>query len=197
MKINYHKNPLYTTVDLDEHNKKEMWLKIKLEQMEELLFDIHFNLQEGKHFDLESARKSADPEYYCTDEKSDIDKRCDQLLEHYITELQGNHVGDCTCVACSCSKCHAEYLLGIDTIPGLGKHAANKFGGAFGKNNEKSIDEAIAYLANYEINPAHYTSEAWKKLGGYEQYVPRWMADAKLAHDWLVNYKNEHFKDEN
>jgi hypothetical protein len=197
MKITYHKNPLYSTVELDEQDKKELWLKIKLEEMEERLFDVHFNLQEGEHFDLESARNSADPEYYCTDEKSPIDKRCDQLLEHYITELQSSHCGDCTCVACSCSKCHAESLLGINTTPGLEKHAASKINGAFGKDNVKSIDEAIDYLANYEINPDHYTSEAWKKLGGHEQYVPRWMAEAKFAHDWLVNYKNEHFKDSN
>jgi hypothetical protein len=146
---------------------------------------------------LEAARKSADPQYYCTDEKSDIDKRCDQLLEHYVTELQGHHVGDCTCVACSCSKCHAESLLGINTISGLGKHPANSINGAFGKDNQKSIDEAIDYLANYKIDPANYTGEAWKKLGGYEQFVPRWLAETKHAHDWLVNYKNEHFKEQN
>jgi len=197
MKITYNKNPLCTTIELDEHDKQLLWQKIKLEELEDLLFDVYFHLQDGKYFDLDAAKKSADPEYYCTEDKSPIDKRCDQLLEHYIVELQGNHVGDCTCVACSCSKCHAESLLGIDTIPGLGKHAASKINGAFGKNNEKSIDDVIHYLANYEINPANFTDEAWQKLGGYEQYVPRWMAEAKLAHDWLVNYKNEHFKDSN
>lgn len=31
-------------------------------------------------------------------------------------------------------------------------------------------------------------------MGGYEQYIPRWEAETKAAHAWLINYKNEHFK---
>lgn len=193
MKITYNKNPLYTTIDLDEHEKKELWYKIKINEMEELLSCASFYLGEDKYFDLERARSEVDPDYYCTDEKSPLDKRCDTLLEHYLADLQACHVGDCTCVACSCSKCQAEVLLGIDTMPGLGKHSARKIDGAFGKDNEKTIEEAIDSLANYQINPEDFTGEAWKKLGGYEQYVPRWTAEAKHAHDWLVKYKNEHF----
>ena len=30
----------------------------------------------------------------------------------------------------------------------------------------------------------------------FDKHLPRWTAEAKLAHDWLVNYKNTHFKDE-
>lgn len=197
MKITYNKNPLFTTIDLDENDKKELWYKIKVAELEELLSSTHFYLEEGKYFNLERARKEADPEYYCTDEKSPLDKRCDELLEHYVSELQSRHIGDCTCLACSCSKCHAESLVGIDTIPGLGKHSAHKIDGAFGKHNEKTIDEAIDSLANYDPKPSDPNSDGWKKLGGYEQYIPRWKAEAKNAHDWLVNYKNEHFKDTN
>ncbi len=194
MKITYNKNPLYTTIELDEHEKKELWYKIKVEQLEELIFGAHFHLKEGKYFDLEKARKEVDPEYYCTDEKSPLDKRCDELLAYYLDDLQSCHVGDCTCVPCSCSKCHAESLLGIDTIPGLGKHSAYKVDAAFGKDNERSIEEAIAYLANYEPAPPS-DPKTWEKVGGYEQHIPRWKAEAKVAHDWLVNYKNTHFSE--
>jgi hypothetical protein len=193
MKINYNKNPLFTTIDLNETEKKELWYKIKIAEMEELLFSAAFALKEGQYFDLEEARRSVDMDYYCTDEKSPLDERCDILLEHFLGELQSRHVGDCTCVACSCSKCHAESFLDINTMKGLGKHSANKIDGAFGKDNEKTIDEAIASLANYEINPDNFKDPAWEKLGGYEQYIPRWKAEAVAAHDWLVKYKNEHF----
>ena len=55
------------------------------------------------------------------------------------------------------------------------------------------MDEAINSLSKFEINPEDYKSESWKKLGGYEQYIPRWEAETKLAHYWLVKYKNECF----
>ena len=191
MKITYNKNPLLTTVELDENEKKELWYKIKIQEMEEILFSAHFYLEE-KYFDLKRAKDDLDPDYYCNEEdnkKSKLDERCDMLLETFLSELQSNHIGDCTCVACSCMKCHAEGLLGIDTIKGLGKHTAHKINAAFGINNEKNIDEAIEYLANYDPKPKDPESDAWKKMGGYEQYVPRWKEEAKLAHDWLVNYK--------
>ena len=128
MKITYNKNPLFTTVELDENEKKELWYKIKIQEMEEILFSAHFYLEE-KYFDLKRAKDDLDPDYYCNEEdnkKSKLDERCDMLLETFLSELQSNHIGDCTCVACSCMKCHAEGLLGIDTIKGLGKHTAHK-----------------------------------------------------------------------
>ena len=33
MKITYNKNPLLTTVELDENEKKELWYKIKIQEM--------------------------------------------------------------------------------------------------------------------------------------------------------------------
>ncbi len=188
MKITYNKNPLYTTIELDEQEKKDFWNQIKIREMEDLLFDVHFHLEEGEYFDIEKARKAVNPDYYLTDEKSPLEKRCDMLLETYLEELQSFHIGDCTCVAWSCMKCHAESILGIDTIKGLPKHSAYKINSAFGEKNSKTIEEAIEYLANYE------PTATWE---GWEQHVPRWKAEAKVAHDWLVNYKNEHFNSQN
>lgn len=193
MKINYNKNPLYTTISLDEHEKKELWYQIKLEDFENRLFNAYFYLNKDKFFDIEKAKREVDPDYYCTDEKSPIDKRCDELLQHYLDELQSNHIGDCICVPCSCSKCHVESLLHIDTIQGLGKHAAHKINEAFGKNNEKTIDEALDYLKNYDPTPLDPESESWKKMGGYEQYMPRWKQEAKVAYEWLLSYRDKHF----
>jgi hypothetical protein len=186
MKIIYNKNPLRTTVELDEIEKKEFWYKIKINEMTNLLYEAHFFLEEN----LEKVKKAVDPEYYSS-ENNELDKRCDLLLEQYLNDLQDIHVGDCTCVAMSCSKCHAESILGIDTIPGLKKHSSYKIDGAFGKNNEKTIEEAIESLKNYKVNIEN--PKEWDRLGGYEQYIPRWMEEAKDAHDWLVDYKNRHF----
>lgn len=188
MKITYNKNPLYTTIELDEQERKEFWYKIKLQEMENLLFEAHFNLEDGKYFNLNSARDAVDPSYYTVEEdveKSKLDEHCDMLLNYYLESLQSCHVGDCTCVPCSCSKCHAESILGIDTIKGLGKHSAYKIDNAFGKGNEKSIDEAIESLANYD------PKANWE---GWEAHAPRWNAEAKAAHEWLVAYKSKYFK---
>lgn len=195
MKITYNKNPLYTTIHLDENEKKELWYKIKIAEMEELLSSADFYLNESKYFDLEKAREELDTDYYSTNnnEKSNLDTRCDMLLDYYLKSLDSFHVGDCTCVACSCSKCHAESILGIDTIPGVGKHTLYKINNAFGKDNSKTIEEAISSLEKFEINPQNYQTENWKKIGGYEQYVPRWEAENKVAYEWLIQYKQRHF----
>lgn len=195
MKITYNKNPLWTTVELNETEQKELWYKVKIKEMEELLFEAYFNLRDGKHYDLDKARKAVEPDYYMTGEEGDennIDKRCDEMVQWYVSELKGNHVGDCTCVACSCLKCHAEDLIGINTIKGLGKHSAYKIQAAFGKNNEKTIDEALDYLKKY--NPQK--GAGWERFSqaDFDQYVPRWKSEARHAYDWLLNYKNEHFK---
>lgn len=193
MKITYNKNPLLTTVELDEHEKKELWYRIKIKEMEELLYSAHFHLQEGKFYDVNRAKESVKADYYCTDDKSDLDKRCDELFGYFIEELMGKHAGDCTCIACTCDKCYAESLLGIDTIKGLGKHSASKIDAAFGINNEKTLDEAIESLAHYE--PVR--SASWEKYpqADFDKHVSRWKQEAKVAHAWLVQYKADHFPD--
>ncbi len=192
MKITYNKNPLWTTIELDESEKKELWYKIKIKEMEELLFDAHFHLEEGNYYDLNQARKAVDPDYYITGNDGDenkIDKRCDEILNYYLSELQSNHVGDCTCVPCSCLKCHAEDLIGIHTTQGLSKHSAHKINVAFGNNNEKTIDEALDYLKNY--NPTK--GLGWEKFSqeDFDKHIPRWKSEAKNAYDWLLKYKLE------
>jgi len=213
MKITYNKNPLKTTVELDDHEKEVFRLKIKVKELEEDLSSASIYLDpknaswvmnstprrpQGHTLEtlIEEVRKDYLDMDYMFGEKGEehsLDKRVDMLLEHYLEELMGWHVGDCTCVPCSCSKCHAESILGIDTIKGLGKHSAYKVDSAFGKDNEKTIDEALESLRNYDPKP---TGPGWDKLGGYEQYVPRWKAEAASAYEWLLNYRNTHFKEQ-
>jgi hypothetical protein len=201
LKITWNKNPLFTTIELDDHEKQIFWYKIKVKEMENYMFSAHFHLEEGQYYDLSRARKSLDPEFFLSaetdqEERSGLDKRVDELLEMYLNDFMGSHCGDCTCVPMSCTKCHGESILGIDTIKGISKHSLHKIEGAFGKNNERSINEAIAQLENYGEKllegPSKDDDPVWKKVGGWSAHVPRWTAEAKHAQEWLVNYRAEH-----
>jgi len=87
----------------------------------------------------------------------------------FVTALRDAHIGDCTCVPCSCLKCHAEGYLGIDTIPGLANYLAYKVNVAFGRDNERSLDEAIVALEPQ--------SSLWDS------------AEIRQAQEWLIGYR--------
>lgn len=196
MKITYHQNPLHTTVELDEFEKREFWYKLMINELRDLVQGAAFNLQEGEYFDLAEARKEVDTKYLYDETgnskgKSGIDQRVDELQKSFLGELQGQHCGDCICFPCTCSKCWAESILGIDTIPGLHKHEASHLLGAFGKENERTIHDAIEYLRNREWQEP----EDWKKKhpGLWASALPRWKQENEAALQWLEEYRDEHF----
>lgn len=186
MKIIYNQNPLNTVVELDDHEKKELWYKIKIDELEEKIQISKFHLTNDKYYNLEEAKSYLEIE--------NIDKRCDQLLLCYIEELAAPHCGDCVCFPCACAKCYAESLLGIDTIKGLSKHSANKIEVAFAKNT-KDIDSVIEYLNNYEPI-LEYNPKIWISKENYEKHIPRWKGEAKQAAEWLLNYKQTYLMTE-
>lgn len=188
MKINYEHNPLNTTIELDEHEKRDFFNKIKINELENLLSDAYFSLKDNN---IEKAKKVLKIDYFISDDKSDLDKRCEVILDHYLNALNSSHSGDCTCQSYSCDKCHAESLLDINTIDGLGKHEAYQINNAFKDKN--NIDEAIITLENYQP----LKTGVWEKYYSDEQfsnYANRWKKEAKIAHDWLVKYKREHLE---
>lgn len=206
MKITYTPNPLETIVELDETEIEMLRLKIKIEQYEERMFSAHWNLTRTPEYlaglprmkTVEEARaealKDLDPSYWCDGEPTKLDARVDELLQHYLEELKGMHIGDCTCVPCSCSKCHAESVLGIDTLkPFPGKHELHHIQSVFSRWNpetkehnkpEVSLDEALEKLRTYK--PAG----TWD---GWEAHIDRWTQEAKRAYEYLLNYRNTHF----
>lgn len=198
MKITYAQNPLRTTIDLDEHEKRELWHKIKYEEIEEnILYRAYFYLTQEDYFNLEEAKKILDPDYYLTDnnQKSNLDQRVDELFDYYIQSLSDTHGGDCICDPCSCEKCHAESLLGVDTISGLGKHEASNISSAFwrGKDQpERTLDEVIANMEK-PYNPVK--GPEWKDFTDeqFQFHVPRWKSEHENALVWLKNYRNKHF----
>lgn len=212
MKITYTPNPLETIVELEPHEVELFRLKLKLEIYEDKMLNAHtaitdrqkemgslkaLSLEEG----VAEAVRELDPDEWCTDKKSKVDERVDELLQHYLEELKSNHAGDCTCFAMSCSKCYAEQLLGINTLkPFPGKHALHKIASAFSRWNQAtqqhdgpkvSLDEAIEKLRTY--NPVK--GPAWQKFSqaAFDEYVPKWKAEAQVAYEYLINYRNTHF----
>lgn len=208
MKITYTPNPLDTIVELDEHEVELFRLKLKLEIYEDKMFSAHYALTDSIHdrgplkaVPLEQAVAEAvrelDPNKWCADEKRKVDERVEQLLNHHLAELKGSHLGDCVCFAMSCSKCHAESLLGIDTLkPFPGKHAMHHIQQAFSRYNpetkqhdgpEVSLEEALEKLRTYK---PHAT---W---AGWEAHTERWSKEAAQAYKFLLNYRNTHFPNE-
>lgn len=188
MQIRWAPNPLKTIVELDEADKLLLREKLKTEELEENLCRVSLAKT------LEEARQAADFEYICGDKDyggKSFEVRLDERLAYYITDMLGEHDGDCVCVACSCGKCHAERLLGINTIRGLGKHEATKIGWAFmGDAGERTIDEAIERLRNYRPEYKfipNWPEEEWRK------HVPRWIEEARRALTWLEAYRAIHF----
>ena len=165
MKIVYTENPLCTRVELDVHEAKNFWYLIKLAEMEELLFDAHFHMQDDRWHNMDTARSAVDPDYYMNDEDdkpTKLDQRVKTLHDYYMADLACSHGGDCTCVPASCSKCHAESMLGIDTIPGMGKHMGSYIFGLFGKPEVTTCAQAIAFMqATENLSDTGKRALAW------------------------------------
>lgn len=223
MKITYTPNPLRTIIELDDHEKEVFKLKLKIEQLEEDIFAAAYELDpKNANWTMSSSHRHPngrtqeeliagvlsdhlDTSYLYSEGEykgRGLDARVDELFGYYVDDLRGSHAGDCTCVACSCTKCHAEGMLGIDTIKGLEKHAAHKIQAAFDYREgdewkTRSLDEVLEILRTYEPGkPSPESEAAWAKAGGWEQHVPRWTKEAKAAYEWLLNYRNEHFPKE-
>lgn len=217
MKIEYAPNPLYTKVILDEHEQEIFKWKIRLKEYEEMVYSAYHTLTHHDWWNsliakngeakpvrtlqdtIDEAVKELHPDYWMDEEdgkQTKMEERVEMLFKLHMDDLVGYHVGDCTCVPCSCSKCWAENLLGIDTIKGLGKHEASKINSAFGRQNEKTLDEVIASLEDYEPKPfeANPAFKNWTKED-HDKHIPRWREEGKRAHIWLINYRNTHFKD--
>lgn len=206
MKITCTPNPLNTIIELDDHEKEVFKLKLRIEAYEDMLFSAHWSLTRSAEYlaglprpkTIEEARAAAieelDPEYWCA-ENNKLDARVEELLQHYIEELKSNHVGDCTCCPASCSKCHAESMIGINTIKGLGKHSAHKIESVFSRWNpetqqhdrpEVSLVQALEKLRTFQ------PKATWE---GWEAHAERWAKEANAAYEWLKAYQEQHFPD--
>jgi hypothetical protein len=191
MKINWHQNPLKTTVDLDESDKQKLLLCIQNEEYSNILCELDLCLAGKIKKEVEPTIEEIHNQISKWGEICNM-KTDDEEVQYLVDALQYSHGGDCTCWPASCEKCHAEEALGIDTIKGLGKHPANKIMNAFGEKGDRTIDEAIESLEKpYEYEARH---KSWEKYSreDYEKNFPRWQAEKDAAIVWLRKYKEEH-----
>lgn len=180
MQIIWQPNPLKTIITLDEGEKRELWLRLKIESLEEMMGSADMDLDDkwratsGKMNTLEeavaAARRSLDIRYVYGEAEHDgktFDTWLSELCETHLESLSGEHHGDCICACSTCFKCRAEDMLGIDTIAGLGKYDAPDIRGAFATVATglpgRSIDDALETLSQ----------------------KPK----ARAAYEWLANYK--------
>lgn len=191
MKIIWNQNPLMSAVEVDEQDKRTLLLAIQNEEYVEILCSLDMWM-DGK------IKKDTPPTI--EDIKGQVSKWgeiCNMDIDHedvqrMVDYLQSSHGGDCTCWPATCPKCMAESYLGIDTIKGLGKHEASNIMSAFGKDGDRTIDEAIdALKIPYKYENRH---KAWDKYPReeYEKHIPRWEAERARAIEWLEKYKQEH-----
>lgn len=152
MRIIYTQNPLRSYFDMSELDKAEFKQK---------LYAWHTDEWEENH---EEATKWTEHQY-----------------PYFIEALTSGelHWGDCTKVACSCTKCHAEDILGVSTVEGIKNF--HYIAGAFGKDS--TLDEAIEKLSQ----DAEY-NEDWHKL-----HIERWDKERKAALESLIWYKEKYF----
>ncbi len=186
MKVNWHEHPFLTTVELDDRDKEHLLLAYQRDRYEDILFDIEIQIDNGS--DINSIKKKLSS--YADICNLVVDS---EIIQNFIDELNYPHMGDCTCDAISCIRCKVEDMVGIDTLKGLGPHAARKVKAAYGGDTSgkanRTITEAIECL---EKVPDYTRPDTWPKDMEYDAYIPKWENDRHAALKWLKQYKQEH-----
>lgn len=182
MKIHWHENPFLTIVELDDRDKEHLLLTYQRDQYEDILFDIEYYI-DNEH-DINYIKKKLSR--YADICNLVVDS---EIIQNLIDELNYPHTGDCTCDSISCIRCKVEDMVGIDTIKGLGPHAARRVKAAYGDNANRTIDHAIVCL---EKVPVYERPDTWPNDLDYDAYIPKWENDRQHALTWLKQYKQEH-----
>lgn len=165
MKIHWAENPLASIIELDDHDKEVLRLKIKIDQLEDRLFDVYFYAEPSRH-DMQEILNAADMNFIY---EGGLDKRVDDRLEFLLSAANDTHAGDCTAFPANCIKCDLEQLLGIDTTPKMPKSVGYQIFHMFITQRVTSCDEVIKRYQTGE--PLSLTSV--------------------LTQHWLQRYQNE------
>lgn len=151
MRLIYRPNPLATSIELDEHEKKLLLEKCRFNHLDEFVTELHYKAHYGEGvkkeditFDRWLSQKAQD----------EINEEYEMLLQELST---GIHIGDCTSVPMSCSKCIAEDMLSTCTLP-AGKTVNYYIARAFAVHD--TIDGALMWLEDKDLEKSEtYTGE--------------------------------------
>ena len=192
MKIHWAKNPLETEIELDTPQEEKLLREsIWKEELKFFVLEIRENLEEAKGADeaVKQVRKTFE-------DYDKISEHVDTIVPVFRQALMGRHLGDCVCLACSCQKCRAERHLGIRTIKGLNKHAADALSGAFDKfkietdgEDDYDLKKVLDYLKNYDPETDTEVAKNLTKYEWYRKFFPDWKKSAHEAHEWLKLYQ--------
>lgn len=146
MIIRWDENPLRTRVELDDSDRARLRLAVHVELLRRRIYATYFELE----------REGGSKKYAMGTlnigglEAAPLKETLDELQAEYEAALQDEHYGDCVCQAVSCEKCHAESLLEIDTIGGLGNHDGHQIQKHFTGTLIEAIDHnAAVWLRKY------------------------------------------------
>jgi hypothetical protein len=173
VKINWHENPLKSTVVLDENEKEIFIEKARIKELKDAAMSASFHLKdaEGKFYSPERAHSFLQ---HALDEEGVKERSLDM-----IKELEtGYHCGDCTCVASGCERCLAENVLGFGTLDDLSQRGGYILDMVYGSEEDVTLEQALHKL-EIEISDA-------LEQGRSEDH-----ADTVEVYKWLLIYKME------
>lgn len=180
MLIRIKPNPLCTEVILDETEKLVLWARLYADAISNKLFTVKFSYQENDKSRFEAELQEIEKYYGMT-----FEKHADLYLESSIEALRSFHVGDCTCVASTCSKCYAESYVGYYThdIP---KHPGHHIFQASFTVDRRLLEEDMRPVME-ELSKKVVAEEPWHEL-----YVKKWQKEKDQARAYMEKHLKEH-----
>lgn len=173
MKINWHENPLKSTIVLDDKEKEIFIEKARIKELKDAAMSaaFHLNAEKGKFYSPERALALLK---HALDDEGVKERSLDM-----IKELEtGYHCGDCTCVASGCERCLAENILGVGTLDDLDQRGGYILDMTYGAGEDVDLEQALHKL-EIEIGSA-------LEFGRADDH-----ADAVKVYKWLLIYKTE------
>lgn len=167
MKIHYHRNPFKSKITLTSIEKKELLYKLTIKRLHSMMdmASAYLSRSRPRLFNPEKALNSVNIQYRSANGElpSQFDLQCQQEFDEMLKALSGEHLGDCVQVACSCTKCEAESLLGINTLPNMHQKTGGLLFEAFRLENEEDShddpERAMSYLQDLRNKSIDNTSE--------------------------------------
>lgn len=212
VKVTIMPDPLNAKVELTEAAKREFaWRMIMEDVFGNTIYSAYHDLDPKNKSFFDSLKRQKNPQqdafrklesyvkmWFGEDETDGDDGVGDKLFERLkdwshvnfsIEELNMPHAGDCTAVACSCSRCQAESVLGINTLLS-GKHVNYRLAGMYFEETatQEAKDEAARkkqeFAEKYPSPMSAVDREAMIKA-----HQPRWDREAATAKEVYALHK--------
>lgn len=145
------KNPLAWGCNLTPSAKKQIKAQLGFESFFDGVYSAYYHLKENADGPnpagaLDELKWVMNRWFKLTDDDNKSHAQAlEEFNEHaeiFISDLSGEHIGDCTAFPSSCTRCHVENLLGVDTLP-IGKSAAYRIR-ALSALSQEQLEQELA-----------------------------------------------------